>query len=64
MIETDKGLKIVDQHNAQERILYEKFYAEFNQKDKSSQSLLIPVKIELSIEEREIVRQYENEIKN
>ncbi|ADO77178.1 DNA mismatch repair endonuclease MutL [Halanaerobium praevalens] len=63
LIETDKGLKIVDQHNAQERILYEKFYAEFNQKDKSSQSLLIPVKIELSIEEREIVRQYENEIK-
>lgn len=63
LIETDQGLKIVDQHNAQERILYEKFYQEFNAKNKSSQSLLIPVKIELSASEKEIVRQYENEIK-
>jgi DNA mismatch repair protein MutL len=63
LIETDQGLKIVDQHNAQERILYEKFYAEFNKKDKASQSLLLPVKIELSAEEREIVRQYEAEIR-
>jgi len=63
LMETDQGLKIVDQHNAQERILYEKFYAEFNKKDKASQSLLLPVKIELSGEEREIVRQYEAEIR-
>ncbi|RCW51630.1 DNA mismatch repair endonuclease MutL [Halanaerobium sp. ST460_2HS_T2] len=63
LIETDQGLKIVDQHNAQERILYEKFYTEFNQKDKASQSLLLPVKIELSAEEREIVRQYEDQIR-
>jgi len=63
LIETDQGLKIVDQHNAQERILYEKFYAEFNNKDQASQSLLLPVKIELSAEEREIVRQYEAEIR-
>jgi DNA mismatch repair protein MutL len=63
LIETDQGLKIVDQHNAQERILYERFYAEYNKKDKASQSLLLPVKIELSAEEREIVRQYESEIK-
>ncbi len=63
LIETDQGLKIVDQHNAQERILYEKFYAEYNKKDKASQSLLLPVKIELSSEEREVVRQYEQEIK-
>lgn len=63
LIETEQGLKIVDQHNAQERILYEKLYAEFNNKDQSSQSLLLPVKIELSAEEREIVRQYEEDIK-
>src|SRR6056297_2363455 len=63
LIETDQGLKIVDQHNAQERILYEKFYAEYNKKDKASQSLVLPVKIELSAEEREVVRQYEQEIK-
>ena len=63
LIETDQGLKIVDQHNAQERILYEKFYEEYNNKSSASQSLLVPVKIELSAEEREIVRQYEAEIK-
>ena len=63
LIETDQGLKIVDKHNAQERILYERFYAEYNKKDKASQSLLMPVKIELSAEEREIVHQYEAEIK-
>ncbi len=58
LIETDEGLKIIDQHNAHERILFEKLTAEFNEKNKASQSLLIPVKIELSPEEREIVRQY------
>lgn len=63
LIETDQGLKIVDQHNAQERILYERFYAEYNDKNTASQSLLLPVKIELSAEEREIVRQYAAEIK-
>lgn len=63
LIETDQGLKIIDQHNAQERILYERFYTEYNKKDKASQSLLLPVKIELSAEEREIIRQYEKEIR-
>lgn len=60
LIETDEGLKIIDQHNAHERILFEKLTAEFNEKNKASQSLLIPVKIELSPEEREIVRQYKD----
>ncbi len=60
LIETSEGLKIIDQHNAHERILFEKFSQEFNEKNNSVQSLLIPVKIELSPEEREIVRQYKN----
>jgi len=60
LIETSEGLKIIDQHNAHERILFEKFSQEFNEKNNSVQSLLIPVKIELSPEEREIVRQYKD----
>lgn len=60
VIETNEGLKIVDQHNAHERILFEKLKKEFNEKNNASQSLLIPVKIELSPEEREIVRQYKD----
>ncbi len=60
LIETSEGLKIIDQHNAHERILFEKFSLEFNEKNNSVQSLLIPVKIELSPEEREIVRQYKD----
>ncbi|SFL12358.1 DNA mismatch repair endonuclease MutL [Halanaerobium salsuginis] len=62
LIETDLGLKIVDQHNAHERILFEKFFQEYNQKNKSVQSLLLPVKLELSPSEMEIVKQYQAEI--
>ncbi len=62
IIETEEGLKIIDQHNAHERILFEKLTADFNKKNTDSQSLLIPVKVELSPEEREIVRQYKDVI--
>ncbi|MFW6001115.1 MAG: DNA mismatch repair endonuclease MutL [Halanaerobium sp.] len=62
VIETEEGLKIIDQHNAHERILFEKLTADFNKKNTDSQSLLIPVKVELSPEEREIVRQYKDVI--
>lgn len=63
LIETAEGLKIIDQHNAHERILYEKLYKEYNEKNTATQSLLIPVKIELSAEEKLLVDEYKESFK-
>ncbi|MGM0601686.1 MAG: DNA mismatch repair endonuclease MutL [Bacillota bacterium] len=64
IIETDDGIKIIDQHNAHERILFEKLFSEYNRKNNTVQALLLPVKIDLSPEEKEIVNKYQEALNN
>ena len=54
LIETEKGLEIVDQHIAEERYNYEKLQ---NEKDIVSQMLFVSDVIEVSVTEAEIIKE-------
>lgn len=56
------GLYIIDQHNAHERIRYEDYKNRYNSGQIYSQSLLVPIQIELSLQESEIINKYKEEL--
>ncbi len=58
------GLYIFDQHAAHERILYEEFYSKYNKNRVITQPLLVPVNIELTVSEMEVLKKYMNELNN
>ncbi|MFW6281701.1 MAG: DNA mismatch repair endonuclease MutL [bacterium] len=62
VVEGQDGLYIIDQHNAHERILYEKYTEKFRNKSIITQSLLIPVTVELTPEEKEILNRYQDDL--
>jgi DNA mismatch repair protein MutL len=59
LAQTRKGLLIIDQHAAHERILYEQILERFAHESGAAQQLLFPVVLELSDEEAEHYRQLE-----
>ncbi len=65
LIETNtKSLLIVDQHVAEERYYYEKFYDEYMQNKRiNSQSLLVPITFEFSPDEVQLIKENSNELK-
>ncbi len=64
LMQTNKGLYIIDQHAAQERIIYENLYQKYNQDKVISQPLLVPVKLELTLSEVEILNKFDTELEN
>ncbi|MDA3886925.1 MAG: DNA mismatch repair endonuclease MutL [Candidatus Delongbacteria bacterium] len=56
-IQVESGIMIIDQHVAHERILYEKAIKSFSKEKLPSQALLFPVNIELSFEDRLILKE-------
>ncbi|TGE37046.1 DNA mismatch repair endonuclease MutL [Desulfosporosinus fructosivorans] len=48
-------LLMIDQHAAHERINYERLFAEFRQAERSSQTLLIPLPMEFTLQEEQVV---------
>jgi len=56
LAEGKDGLLIVDQHAAQERVLYEKYMEQFKNKSVAGQELIEPVVIELTPTEHMIVK--------
>jgi DNA mismatch repair protein MutL len=60
LAQTRKGLLIIDQHAAHERILYEQILDRFERETGSSQQLLFPVALEMTDEEMELFRQLED----
>lgn len=55
IIQIKEKMYIIDQHAAHERLLYEQIKEAYYSKDKQSQLLLIPILVELTIKEKEIV---------
>lgn len=62
IVGTRDGMYIIDQHAAHERILYEKLMEKYNKQQVISQPLLTPVKLELTLEEVEIIKHYNSQL--
>lgn len=61
--EGSDGLIIIDQHNAHERILYEEIKNRFADEQVNTQGLLLPVRIDFTAEEIELVKKYLTDLK-
>ena len=57
IIQIEDKMYVIDQHAAHERLLYEKIKKDYYSKNSNSQILLIPVLVELTSKEMEIVEQ-------
>ncbi|MCB9362642.1 DNA mismatch repair endonuclease MutL [Candidatus Woesearchaeota archaeon] len=57
IIESEKGLTIIDQHAAEERVFFEKFKCQLEAKKVPKQSLLVPKLIELSSQDASFIRE-------
>ena len=64
LVEGMEGLYIIDQHNAHERVLYENYYYKYNNQEIITQSLLVPVTIEVSLAEKELIDKYTDQLTN
>ncbi|QVY63376.1 DNA mismatch repair endonuclease MutL [Cytobacillus gottheilii] len=60
--QNEKGLYIIDQHAAQERIKYEFFKEKVGQVAKELQELLIPITLEYSTDEMLKINEYQHEL--
>ncbi|RSL32782.1 DNA mismatch repair endonuclease MutL [Salibacterium salarium] len=60
--QNEKGLYIIDQHAAQERIYYEFYRDKIGETNSQTQDLIIPLTLELSPEEDMIVQSYQKEL--
>ncbi|MBT6068336.1 DNA mismatch repair endonuclease MutL [Candidatus Peregrinibacteria bacterium] len=61
----EEGLIIIDQHAAHERILYNKFIAQVETSEEfETQRLLVPIQIDLTITEAELLKQNSADLKS
>jgi DNA mismatch repair protein MutL len=56
----DRGLLIIDQHVAHERILYEQVLRQLSQRGVEAQHLLVPETVDLDAAEAELLREHED----
>lgn len=64
LFECGSGLLVVDQHAAQERILFEKYLEEFEKREIKLQPLLVPLEAELSRSQMETVLRWRDWMKS
>jgi DNA mismatch repair protein MutL len=58
LLESDRGLVLMDQHAAHERILYEQMLRRLEQHDAPSQRLLLPETVEVSPRDAQFLREH------
>lgn len=63
MYQLDSTLMVIDQHAAHERVLYEQAVERLNSNANLTQQLLIPIYVDLSVVDYEIVRTVEAELR-
>lgn len=63
LTQTDKGIAIIDQHVAHERILYERALKAINESLPYSQTLLFPAELEVNTSERTLLKELETELR-
>ncbi|MFP4686755.1 MAG: DNA mismatch repair endonuclease MutL [bacterium] len=63
LVERDSGLLIIDQHVAHEKILYERYRRQIRERDESAQYLSVPLNLELSPADREVILDRAGELK-
>ncbi len=62
LMHTEQGMLIIDQHNAHERVLFEKAIKMMNKEFRSSQTLLFPVSINLSPSQKALIEEIKPEL--
>lgn len=62
VFDTGEGVTFVDQHSAHERVLYERVMDDFASGSVASQRLLLPITVELTDEELEVVEHFGAEL--
>lgn len=62
LMQTEKGMLIIDQHNAHERVLFEKAIKMMNKEFRSSQTLLFPVSISISPSQKALLQEIRDEM--
>jgi DNA mismatch repair protein MutL len=62
LMQTEKGMLIIDQHNAHERVLFEKAIKMMNKEFRSSQTLLFPVTINVSVSQKALLEEIRAEL--
>lgn len=62
--ETEKGVLIVDMHNAHERVLYEKAIRAMNKDFSISQNLIFPVNCDLSNSQKTLLLELQNDLQD
>ena len=55
VLESDRGLVLMDQHAAHERVLYEQLLEQMQREETASQKLLLPETVELSATDAQFV---------
>lgn len=55
LAQNEEGLYLIDQHAAHERINYERFYKKFGEPVQASQELLVPITLEFTAAEYEVL---------
>ncbi|MEN6512143.1 MAG: DNA mismatch repair endonuclease MutL [Chloroherpetonaceae bacterium] len=62
-VQTSRGVLIVDQHNAHERVIYEKTIERFNKLYANPQELLFPVDVRFSVSQIAIIEEIKEDLK-